>query len=211
MTAEEADAFKAFKAEAERKAAREAAKRERAVYNQMVDDEVDRAIPVLQELSERIKESKRETLDNFAAILSMKGDVLKITRPDQKSHTFTNSPGDKRIIIGRCLADGWRDTVEEGIAIVKESVLSLIKDKDTKALVDQILRLLARDNDGNLKAAKVLQLRKMADELHNDRLNDGLAIIEESYLPATSKTYIRAGYKDEQGAWRYIPLGITEA
>jgi hypothetical protein len=211
MTAEEAAAYSAFKAEQEKKAAREASKRERLVYAQMVDDEVDRAIPVLQELSERIKATKQSTMDSFSSILSMKSEVLKLTRDNQKSHTFTGSRGDRRVTIGRCVTDGWRDTVEEGIAIVKESVLSLIKDKETKALVDQILRLLSRDKSGNLKASRVLQLRRMADELHDDRLSEGIAIIEESYLPATSKTYIRAEYKDEDGTWRYIPLGMTEA
>ncbi|MDR2130999.1 MAG: DUF3164 family protein [Odoribacteraceae bacterium] len=207
----EAAAFAAWKAEQERKESLEAARRERATYGQLVDAELEGAMPVLRGLSEEIQRVKRATLDNFGSILAMKREVLKITREGQESHTFTNSRGDARVIIGHHVTDGWRDTVEEGIAIVKESVVGLIKDAETRALVNQILRLLSRDREGNLKAARVLQLRKMAEELRNDRLNEGIAIIEEAYLPATSRVYIRARYKDEDGNWRNVPLGMTEA
>ena len=117
----------------------------------------------------------------------------------------------KRITIGRCVVDGWRDTVEDGIAIVKEAVMGLIKDDETKAMINQIMRLIARDQNGNLKASKVLQLDTLAEELHNERLNEGIAIIKESYIPNLSKTYIRAEWKDDNGVWRYVPLGMTEA
>ena len=177
----------------------------------MVDEEVEQAIPILRELSGDIRSVKERVIDNFRQILEMKADVLKRTKDGQKSHTFTNSTGDKRITIGRCVVDGWRDTVEDGIAIVKDAVIGLIKDDETKALVNQIVRLIARDQDGNLKANKVLQLDKLAEELNNERLNEGIAIIKEAYIPNFSKTYIRAEWKDDNGIWRYIPLGMTEA
>jgi hypothetical protein len=59
--------------------------------------------------------------------------------------------------------------------------------------------------------SKVLQLDTLAEELHNERLNEGIAIIKESYIPNLSKTYIRAEWKDDNGVWRYVPLGMTEA
>ena len=211
MTAEEAARYEAFKAEQERKAAADRAKKDREIYSQMVDEEVEQAIPILRELSGDIRSVKERVIDNFRQILEMKADVFKRTKDGQKSHTFTNSTGDKRITIGRCVVDGWRDTVEDGIAIVKDAVIGLIKDDETKALVNQIVRLIARDQDGNLKANKVLQLDKLAEELNNERLNEGIAIIKEAYIPNFSKTYIRAEWKDDNGIWRYIPLGMTEA
>lgn len=158
MTAEEAAQYAAFKAEQERKAAADKARKDREVYGQMVDEEIEQAIPMLRELSGDIRTVKEQVLDNFRQILDMKADVLKRTKDGQKSHTFTNSTGDKRITIGRCVVDGWRDTVEDGIAIVKEAVMGLIKDDETKAMINQIMRLIARDQNGNLKASKVLQL-----------------------------------------------------
>ncbi len=211
MSAEEAAQYEAFKAQQVKKEAAEKAKRDRQTYSQMVDEEIEKIIPVLTALSGDIKDTKATVLSNFDSILTMKSEVLRLTKDDQKSHTFTNTAGNKRITIGRYVTDGWKDTVEDGITIVKESALSLIKDNDTKALVNQILRLIARDKTGNLKAAKVLELRKMAEELHNDRMNEGITIIEEAYLPSLSKTFVRAEYKNENSAWINIPLGMTEA
>ena len=211
MTAEEKAQFEKFKAAQAKKNAREKARKDREAYARLVDEQIAQAIPELQDLSERIREVKNRTLDGFGQALSIKADVLKLTRENQKSHTFTNSKDDGRIVIGRYTTDAWKDTVEDGIAIVKESVIGLIRDDETKALVNQIIRLIARDQSGNLKAAKVLQLDRLAAELNNDRLDEGIAIIKEAHIPSLSRTYIRAECRDEKGAWRPIPLGITEA
>ena len=54
----------------------------------------------------------------------------------------------------RYVTDGYRDTVEDGIAIVKEYIEGLAKDEKTKALVSMVLRLLARDAKGTLDVYK---------------------------------------------------------
>lgn len=212
MTAEEAAQFAAFKAEKAKKEAAEKAKNDRETYSKMVNEEVTAAIPVLQELSNDIASVKNTVLDNFKAILQMKDEVLKRVKNDQKSHTFTTSDGLARITIGRHACDGWKDTVNDGVEIVKEACLALINDDTTRALVNQLMRLVARDSAGNLKAAKALQLRKLANELNNDRLNEGITIIEEAYIPSFSKTYIYAEVRDEKtGGWKQIPLSMTES
>ena len=155
MTAEEAAQYAAFKAEQERKAAADKARKDREVYGQMVDEEIEQALPMLRELSGDIRTVKEQVLDNFRQILDMKADVLKRTKDGQKSHTFTHSEGTKRITIGRRCCDGWKDTVNDGIAIVKEACLALIKDDTTRALVNQIMRLLSRDALGNLRRRRL--------------------------------------------------------
>ena len=177
----------------------------------MVDDEVNSAIPVLLSLSEDIKETKKTVLENFKSILDMKCEVLKVVKDDQRSHTFTNSEGDKRITLGVYVTDGYRDTVEDGIAIVKEYIEGLAKDEKTKALVSMVLRLLARDAKGTLKASRIVQLRKVAMETGDDRFIEGVRIIEEAYQPEVSKQFIRAEIKNENGMWKPIPLGMTES
>lgn len=212
MTAEEAAQYEAFKAAQTKKAEAEQAKKDREVYGRLVDEEIDRALPMLQELSGSISATKRTVEENFRQILDMKADVLKRTKDGQKSHTFTNSEGTKRITIGRRCCDGWKDTVNDGIAIVTEACLALIKDDTTRALVNQIMRLVSRDAAGNLKATKALQLRKLANDLNNERLNEGITIIEEAYIPSFTRTFIYAEFKDEKtGAWKSVPLGMTEA
>lgn len=212
MTAEEKAEFEAFQAAKAKKAAEEKARADREQYRQLVDDEIERSIPVLEEISGRIKESKQRVMDNFKTILEMKGDLFKTKlKEDQRSHTFTNSKGNKRITLGVYVTDCYRDTVEDGIAIVKEYIESLAKDDKTRSLVSMVLRLLARDAKGTLKASRIVQLRKVAMETGDDRFMEGVRIIEESYQPEVSKQFIRAEIKNENGMWKPIPLGMTES
>ena len=211
MTAEEKAQFEVFRKEKAKKEAQEKAKAERETYRQMVDDEVNSAIPVLLSLSEDIKETKKTVLENFKSILDMKCEVLKVVKDDQRSHTFTNSERTKRITLGVYVTDGYRDTVEDGIVIVKEYIESLADNAKTKSLVNMVLRLLARDSKGTLKASRIVQLRKVAEESDNERFMEGVRIIEEAYQPAISKQFVRAEMKNEDGMWVTIPLGMTEA
>ena len=202
MTAEERQRYEAWKAEDEKKQAAAERKRQREEYATMVDDEINTAIPQLRELSESIKTVKDTVFGNFDAILKMKAEILGLTKDDQRSHTFTNSDSSLRITLGVNCIDGYRDTVEDGIAMVKAYIESLATDDKSKVLVSAVLRLLSRDGQGNLKASRVLQLRKMAEESGDERFIEGVRIIEESYQPTVTKRYIRAEYKDSKGAWR---------
>lgn len=212
MTEDEKAEFEAFQREKARKAAEERAKADREMYKQMVDEEIENSIPVLLGISEEIKASKQKVLDNFKTILAMKADLFKSKmRNDQRSHTFTNSAGDKRVTLGVYVTDGYRDTVEDGIAIVKEYIASLANDEKTQALVNMVFRLLSRDAKGTLKASRIVQLRKVAEDTGDARFMEGVRIIEESYQPEVSKQFIRAEMKDRNGMWRPIPLGMTES
>ncbi len=214
MTAEEKAQFEAFKAEKAEREAIQKAKNDREAYKQLVDETIESTIPELLNISEDIKTVKKTALENFKAVLEMKAEVIKrkIDKDtDQLSHTFTNTVGNKRIILGVYVTDGYRDTVEDGIAIVRECIEELGQDPKSKALVKMVLKLLARDAKGTLKASRVVQLRKTAEELGDKRILEGVQIIEESYQPAVSKQFIRAEVKNEFGAWVNIPLGMTEA
>lgn len=211
MTDEELRQFEAFKTAQAEKNAKEQAKRDREAYRDLVDETIERAILSLALISNGIKKTKKLVLNDFKNVIDMKADVLKLKKDGQRSDTFTNSKGDKRITIGVYTTDGYRDTVEDGIAIVKEYIEGLASDEKTKSLVKMVLRLLARDAQGTLKASRVVQLRKIAEEAGNERFMEGVQIIEEAYQPAISKQFIRAEVKNENGAWVCVPLGMTEA
>lgn len=210
MSAEERKEYEAFKAEREKKRREEERKRQRQQYATLVDDEIAATIPKLREVSEMLKNAKDNIFGNFDTILKMKAEIIGTARDGQCSHTFTNSDSTLRIILGVNSIDGYRDTVEDGISMVKAYIESLAKDEATKSLVNAVLRLLSRDGQGNIKASRVLQLRKMAEDSGNEQFLEGVRIIEESYQPTVSKRFIRAQYKDDKGAWRYIPLGMTD-
>ena len=210
MSAEERKEFEAFKAEREKKRREEERKLQRKEYAMLVDEEIAATIPKLREVSDMLKKVKDDIFGNFEAILKMKAEIIGSIRDDQYSHTFTNSDSNLRIILGANCIDGYRDTVEDGISMVKAYIESQAKDDATKALVNAVLRLLSRDGQGNIKASRVLQLRKMAEDSGDERFMEGVRIIEESYQPTISKKYSRAQYKDDKGAWCYIPLGMTD-
>ena len=213
MTAEEKAQFEAFKREQERKQKMQERKDNREAYSQLVDEQIETAIPELQSLSEQIATVKRTVFGNFKEVLRMKEEVMHMSRKGgQFSHTFTNSTSTMRLTLGANTIDSYRDTAEDGIAMVKEYITSLAKDDETQLLVDTILRLLSKDQQGNLKASRVLQLKQMADQTGNERFIEGVQIIMEAYQPTTTKQYIRAEVKDaDTGAWRAIPLSVTDA
>ncbi len=213
MTAEEKAQFEAFKREQERKQNMQERKDNREAYSQLVDEQIETAIPELQSLSEQIATVKRTVFGNFKEVLRMKEEVMHMSRKGgQFSHTFTNSTSTMRLTLGANTIDSYRDTAEDGIAMVKEYITSLAKDDETQLLVDTILRLLSKDQQGNLKASRVLQLKQMAEQTGNERFIEGVQIIMEAYQPTTTKQYIRAEVKDaDTGAWRAIPLSVTDA
>lgn len=212
MTAEERAEFEAFRRAKAQQAELKRIAEQREMYKNMVDEEIENSIPELVSLSEQIKVTKQTVYDNFKSILEMKHELFasKI-KDDQRSHTFTNSAGDKRITLGVYVTDGYRDTVEDGINIVKEYITSLASTPETEALVSMVMRLLARDQKGTLKASRVMQLRKIAEESGNERFMEGVKIIEDAWQPSVSKQYVRAEMKNEQGEWKPIALGMTES
>lgn len=211
MTAAELEEYAAFKAEREKKRKEQERKELRASYAKAVDDEVVHAINMLAGLSSTMKTFKERIYADFGAILEMKSEITGVARNDQRSHTFTTTDGTMRLILGVNTIDGYSDTVEDGIAMVKEHIESLATDENSRSLVSAVLRLLSRDQSGNIKASRVIQLRKLAEESGDERFIEGVRIIEESYRPTETKRYIRAERKDDNGAWVSIPLSLTDA
>ena len=91
-------------------------------------------------------------------------------------------------------------------------IQSLASDEKSQSLVKMVMRLLAKDAKGTLKASRIIQLRRMAEESGNSEFIEGVKIIEEAYQPQTSRTFLKAYVKDEKtNAWVQLPLGMTEA
>ena len=209
MTAEERQEFEAYKLAKEKKAAEAKRKSDREAYTELADETIAAVRPELTNISEAIAQKKSAAAEAFRGALEMKAELFGV-KDDQQSHTFTNSEGTMRITIGHYMLDNYRDTVNEGIAMVKTYIESQARDDASRALVKAILRLLSRDEAGNLKASRVLQLQKMAEETGDERFIEGVRIIQESYQPTPSKDYIRAAVRDESGAWVAVPLSMTD-
>lgn len=208
ISAEELQAFRAYQAKQEEERQRQAFREQ---YRELVDSEIGSAYLALRQLSDDMAQVKQTVMDNFRAVIEMKTEQLGLTNDEgQYSHTFTNSDSSVRITLGNYTIDSYRDTVEDGIKMVRDYLQSLVKDDTTAALVGAVLKLLSRDKSGRLKASRVLQLRRLADESGSDTFIRGVRLIEESYDPQLSKSYIRLDVKDDNtGGWRAIPLNLS--
>ena len=218
MTAEEFAAFQAFKADQAKKEAEARIEALRENYSDMSEAFVNKTIKKLSPLSETIRKKKGEVLEEFSALQKLKAELLDIDGKNMpKSHTFTNKAGDKRVTVGVYETDAYDDTVEEGIAIVKEYIESLAQDDRSKQLVKMVMSLLQRSANGALKASRVVRLHKLAEESGSPRFIEGVRIIEDSYRPNVSRTYIRCEVRriDPETQvvkdWETLPLGITES
>lgn len=218
LTAEEMAAFKEFQAEKAKKdaLARVAALRDN--YTELSEAFIKRTIKKLTPLSQKISEKKAEVLDEFSALQKIKAELLGLNGRDMpKSHTFTNKAGTMRVTVGTYETDGYDDSVEEGITIVKEYIESMAKDENSAQLVKMVMGLLARSASGALKASRVVRLHKLADESGDARFIEGVRIIENAYRPTISRTYIRCETRtvdpDSQVVtdWQLLPLGMTES
>lgn len=216
MTDAEMAEFKAFQEAKKAEEAKNAAKQMREDYREMVDDAIESMMPGLRTMSECLTNHKKKVFEEFSAILEMKAEMFKMEKGselDNQSHTFTNSKGNMRIVLGHYVTDNYLDTVDEGIAKVQEYIVSLASDPKSQALVDMVMKLLSKDTKTNtLKASKIIQLRRMAEKSGSAEFIEGVRIIEEAYQPLTSRTFLKAYVKDEKtNAWVQLPLGMTEA
>ena len=209
MTPEERAEYEEFRAKKAQEREAAARKQQREEYARLVDDEVAAAVDQLKELSEQMTTIKKTIFDNFDTIIKMKREVMSLCKPDgQYTHTFTSSDSKCRITLGNRIVDDYRDTVEDGIAMVKDYITSLAKDEDSAQLVGLIMSLLERNKSGALQPSRVIRLRQLADKRQDPRLLEGVKIIEDSYQPYASSTFVQAEIKGATG-WMTIPLNIS--
>lgn len=143
MTAEQLAKWEAFQEAEKKKEAAERRKQQRETYAQLVDQELETALPELRSLSEQIKTVKDTVFGNFDTVLKMKAEVVGFKEDGQWSHTFTNQDSTMRLTLGVNTVDGWGDMVTAGIAMVRKYIESLATDAKTKTLVQTVLRLLS--------------------------------------------------------------------
>jgi len=184
-------------------------KEQRDAYKLLVNDVVEDASKKLEQVSLYLSEVKAEIFNSFAALVDLKKELYGY-KDGQKSHSFTNNNG-QTIEIGCRVTDGWDDTIDAGISKVNEYIDSLATNQETAQLVRMIQGLLKKDMKGNLKANRILELQKMADEIENPLFSEGVDIIRTAYKPVRTAYFVEGRYKDNTGKNRNHPLSITSA
>ena len=183
---------------------------ERQSYKELVDETIKNLVPQLEYVSNELSRTKRHVFESLQTLITMKADLYD-RKEDQNSHSFTTTDGMFTISIGRNVNDGWDDTVNTGIAKVNDFINLMAKDENSKRLVNAILRLLSKDKKGNLKASRVLELKKMAEESGDPLFLDAITIIQDAYRSTPSAEFVWCKGKDEKGEFKILPLSITEA
>ena len=162
----------------------------RQAYKALVNESIPQIIGKLQTYSEQMAEVKLHTFEALKILLDT----------DEHGNTIT---------YGFRVIDNWDDTVNAGIEKVRDFIASLAKDDNSARLVNVINRLLKKDAKGNLKASRVLELTKLAQEFNSPAFTDAVGIIAQSYRPQRSAFYIEANTIDEQGKKCNIPLSLS--
>ena len=206
MTAEEKEILKKQLLEEERqKKAERKAKID--AYKNLVDETVINSIDKIKNISAQIMMSKKEVFDDFKSIMELKAELYGV-KDNQQSHTFTTSDGKISITLGNRMLDSFDDTVHTGIEKVKNYIYRVVQDENSQ-LLEIVNLLLKKDKNGNLKASRVMELERIAGNIDDAELSEGVQIIKEAWKPQKSRTFIEAYYKDENGNKINIPLSMT--
>lgn len=184
---------------------------DRQAYKDLVGTTVPPAVLRLMDVSAMLVEAKKQTFEYFKGILDLKASVYSVDKKDRKnkqqSHTFST---DKySITIGYRVNDGWDDTVSEGEEKVNTFIESLAKDDDSAKLVQTIFKLLKKDQKGNLRASRVLELQQLAEKFNNAEFTDGVKTIRDAYRPVRMCWFIEAHFINDRNEKVSIPLSIS--
>lgn len=193
---------------AQDRAEKERIQSERDSYKKLVDNFVMTNIVKLKALSEQMSAIKTVIFNDAQTLIEMKEELFK-TKADRRSNTFTTADGTMTMALGNRSNEGWDDTVNEGIAKVKEYIGTLARDDNSAALVETIMGMIAKDRKGNLKASKVLELEQLAVKHQDKSFLDGIAIIKAAYRPTPSCQFIEVTLKDEKGNEVNLPLSLA--
>lgn len=207
LTKEEKDKLK-MQLEAEDKAEEQRIAQERQTYKNLVDVTVNASVNKLQSLSAQMERLKNEIFGEFDSVIKMKEELFRV-KIDRQTDTFTTSDSRQTITIGNRINEGWDDTVDVGIAMVKRYMNTMAKDENSAALVDTVMGLLSKNRKGALKANKVLELEKLANKMGDKDFIEAIKIIRDAYRPTPTCQFIEVELKDEDGKTVRLPLSMS--
>lgn len=177
-------------------------------YKQMVDEFCVEVFGRMKKVSDQLRTEKERVFGNAELLIKQKEQLFKV-KQDRHSNQFTTSNGKYTVALGYRTNDGWDDTVNEGIAKVKEYLATLASTEDGARAVSIILKLLTKDKKGNLKASSMIQLEQEAAKNGDPLFIEGVQIIRDAYRPVDSCQFISVSYKDDNGVKHTLPLSLS--
>lgn len=200
----------ALKAQIEAEERAESQKRQESIdaYKQMVDEFCNDTFGRMKKISELMRAEKERVFAAAELLIDQKEQLFR-TKLYRHSNQFTTSDSRYTVALGYRTNDGWDDTVDMGIAKVKEFLQSLTSSKEGAEAVEIILELLAKDKKGNLKASSMIKLEQHAAKSGNPLFIEGVQIIRDAYRPVDTCQFISVQYKDDNGVKHSLPLSLA--
>ena len=177
-------------------------------YKKMVDEFCQDVFGRMKKVSDLMRAEKERVFAGADLLIEQKEALFKV-KQDRHSNQFTTSDGKYTVALGYRTNDGWDDTVNEGIAKVKEYLATLAATEEGAQAVSIILKLLTKDKKGNLKASSMIQLEQEAAKNGNPLFIEGVQIIRDAYRPVDSCQFISVSYKDDKGVKHTLPLSLA--
>lgn len=177
-------------------------------YKKMVDEFCQDVFGRMKKVSDLMRAEKERVFAGADLLIEQKEALFKV-KQDRHSNQFTTSDGKYTVALGYRTNDGWDDTVNEGIAKVKEYLATLAATEEGAQAVSIILKLLTKDKKGNLKASSMIQLEQEAAKNGNPLFIEGVQIIRDAYRPVDSCQFISVSYKDDNGVKHTLPLSLA--
>ncbi|MDA3854512.1 MAG: hypothetical protein PF444_09785, partial [Bacteroidales bacterium] len=145
MTKEERDQLKKLKKlEAIDKKEKEEDRKE---LKKITDETVRHAFGFLETASKVITNTKRFVYTEFNELIELKKQIYD-TSEEQFSHTFTTQDSKLKVIVGFNVVDSFDDSHTAGVDGVLAYLNKLGKDDDSRWLVDNLKKYLARSANG---------------------------------------------------------------
>lgn len=187
---------------------------EKDAYKALQSEYVDTFFPRLENAQLMLAEIKKTLFDTMKDVLSLKQKVYELSDLEmerQQSHSISNADFSKTIILGSNIVDDWdQEMASAGVARVNDWLTKKMTDTNID-LVGIIRELLRPNKDGVLKANRVLELRNQAEKIGDTELISAVSIIQESYRPKKTTTYVKAKYRNQNGQDVWLSLSMSNA
>lgn len=180
----------------------------RESYKELVDETVRAAVAKLTVLSNEMLRVKQEVFNDFSTLIASKNELFNV-KINRQTDSFTTSDGSMSVTLGNRTNEGWDDTVDAGIEMVKEYMASLATNAETAMLIETIMGLLSKDRKGTLKANKVLELERLAVKSQDAKFLEGIKVIKDAYRPIPTCQFISVKLKDKEGKEIQLPLSLS--
>jgi hypothetical protein len=182
---------------------------ERKKYKELQSEMVVETVGELVSIGKTIKETKQKAFDTLRTLVVQRGEVFDV-KDVQKTHSFTNSDGSMKIIMGVREVNSWDGTEAAGVSKIQEFLATKAKDADSATLVNMVTGMLKPDKTGSLDPRRIMELSKAAEEAGNDLFTDGINIIMKAYSMTGTQVFLEAFFKDKNNKWRNISKDFSE-